>query len=358
MKQVIWLAAVASVAACSSPKLALRRGPELPAFTRTPPEAPKPEARRSDPFKTLAQAFAARQPPDLRNVRLAVSVAAPGTDRGPSWGALARALVPAAPEVIEAAIPPSEVSRKLALVDMLLPELLIDRGYTKVVYPSALRSVLARLDRSGPRKDTATLVGSLQNLAELGGVVPADYLLSMEVVRATKVKVNVTTQHAYPSGALDAYEQASSVYAKRLRTYRGKLQTLLTTYRRECEAARKAYEADGGEYEEEEAQQAVADYRRWNARANATETTAVRLREPTSIEALTAAASRMADEEEVEVGVAALRAKVVDLASGETFWLVVTESTRSSLGNAVRHALAKLLDQLPQETAPQSGAAP
>ena len=346
--RVLVAVVVLCLVACSTPKLTVRAPPSLPNFRQSPPSKPDTSLQTSAPYSTAAKTIAAREPPDLRESRLAISVTEASDGAGPSWSALAAALVPTAASPLGDST--SSANPKLTAIDGLLPETLISRGYTKVIYPPALRRILARTNRTLPRDSdgerTTSLVGSLESLAEVGGTVPADYLLAIEVVQAGPTKLEVETRVKYAPADLAQYSEARNKYAAEVQKHEQAVLRLIRDYRSEYDLARRAYEKDDGEYEEEAAKATRAEYERWDSTAAGAEARLARMKVPPPAEQLVEAAERLTETKELDAAHIGLRAKLVELNTGETFWLVLARSTQQDLLSATRLALEAIFSRM------------
>lgn len=337
---------------CGPGHLFVGAAPALPQFDSSPPDPPEAKSHQPVPFTVDARKTAAREPPDLRSRTLAVSVEVPGSaGQGPGWSALALALASsgaAAPALAgeDGAKPVDETSR---LFDGLVPESLLARGYTRVIYPASTRRILGRVQRERvvdkATREVASLVGSLDRLAEVGGAVPADYLLSLDVTRAEPTKLSVPVTFGFAPGVLTAYEREVGALHAALKDYKSEVYPRVKAYRDEYQAARRQYERAGGKYEDPESSEARTEFASWDAQATALLARIAGIRMPTPDELIAKLKDR-ATEEPVEAGRVALRARLVDLKSGETFWLLEVEATQADVAAAARKALDETLARL------------
>lgn len=341
----------------AAPRLVIGPTPSFPVFEKQAVVVPEPEPTRESPFDVQVRKAAARMPGPLRQTVLAVSVkdASKGL-RTPSWTSLAYGLGAGRVRTQSSTRGPSTydpVSKPVGIIDTLLPELLISDGYTKVIYPSSLRRILARVQHGETTKrgrDESQLIGPLDAMTELGGALPADYLLTIDIVGAKTLKEDIKINFRYPPEVLDAYEQEYTSYTAGLKTYRDTVRTLAGEYRQAYAHAQREYEAEGGEYEDEPSMRTRTEFEQWASVASRLEENLAKIAVPPSPQTLSNLAMGKVEQQAVDVGYVRLRARLVDLKSAETFWFTTVTAMERDVPQATRRALERLLFELRKET--------
>ncbi len=329
MKTVLSFVALAVLASCAAPKLAIGPPPALADF-ETPP--PKPPAAQEVPSAgdepVEVEVAQARPAPDFREKFLGLA-ALDGPD--------------------------ADLPRK---VESFLSFDLLRRGITRFVDLSPGKAIQVSIERgksttTPASKDDTRWQSSLDKMFFLGRVSRADYIAYGTFLEARTVAEQREVKFKLDDKQLEDYRRRHTAWANEGKQAAQRLASDLASYTSEFEAAQRKYLDDGGKFESSPpnpAKIALDGYAEFQANAKKAQ---ARVREALASapapDKLVEEASARAKGMPVNVAVVEVLVKLMDVDQGEVVWGArlrkrAVADPQQSIDPALRPVLQKFLD--------------
>ena len=327
-------AALLCLPACGTPRFQLRESPPTlptpPNSLRTPPSPPSGEIKIDLTTSATSMIVAARDVPDLATTVIAVA---------PATGESAAAFQAAFDERIQ----------KIALTSKV----------AGLVNLNPLRAVAVegkRVETRGNVREEVTWAGDLGRLAPLVRVSRATHLLQLQVKQFRSVDEEVKAKVEFRPGAVNAYSVALDAYKKQRNNYAAALRRAEAGFSARFVGAQSRYNEEGGLYgpntkEGREASALVERFRSWRSLLalrqgalskagnlpSADEDTlrqlALRKQAPNGLTS-------------VKIARLQLQARLLDVATGETFWMDEVFTSGSTAEVVVEACIKQLIADL------------
>ena len=320
--------------ACAAPRFALREAPPTlpssPQSLRSPPSPPTGEIEIDLATAITSKTTASRAVPDLTATVIAVA---------PATGESAAAFQAAFDERIQ----------KIALNSRI----------AGLVNLNPLRNVAVegkRVETRGNVREEVTWTGSLERLASLVRVSRATHLLQLDVKQFRTVTEQVKANVKFRPGAIDAYGVALNAYLKQRHAYTAALRRAEGGFSARFLQAQSEYNREGGLYgpntsEGREASAIVQRFQAWQSilalRQRALGT--ARSLPPADEESLRKLALRKKapnGQTSVKIARLQLQTRLLDVATGETFWMDDLLASGGTTEAVVQACIARLVADL------------
>jgi hypothetical protein len=248
-----------------------------------------------------------------------------------------------------------------ALIEELLPFVLLRQGHSRFIGPEQLRGINA--EKTAERGGTVTWRASLGRLMQVEPVSAVDIQLGLSVIGVELKPVDVSVGFTLDEVEVAAYAKQWEAFSGPAQREHFALQSARNQYVERYETAREAYEAKGGEYDGEKGptpgDTAREAYRLTIAQLdNRIATLEEHLEKAPAPDELRKVTQKRTEKVSVPSAEVVLRARLVDADSLRVLWLAELRTRDATLELALNRVLERVVAELPGESAVGGAAEP
>ncbi len=246
--------------------------------------------------------------------------------------------------------PDDMINSALSYLETLLPMKLLSKGYAKVIYPDVLRSIAVEIDNKGAatNQKKITWKSSLSNMVFIDKVTKANYILYGDFLSLNLVPKTFNLSYTYDKQEMAAYQKRWTQFKSQAQEYQQSLETTYQNYKQEFNTWKNRYE---GRLEEQ------ADIAKWNEIKQQNEAFDAQyeqlkkdyqlaVQKTVTPKSFLSMISSKTGEQTIKVIDADLIVKLLDVNSGETFWMQRIKYSHPVLENVVQGILDTIIDGL------------